>query len=465
MLPPRACPEPPRSANLAAWYKGTNMHQSDAAAAPGTDDPQQLPKRTTPTWDMELLISGATVFGLLQLPAVVDRVMFNMNNGSAVEIGALVIALWVYVKFALLTLIATFIAHLALRGHWVALVGLNSVYPEGIRWDKLRRMGPYYTDTSRERCGDMSELIERADNLASRVFGVGFGMAALMLMPIVIVGLGTGLVWGYLALGGPGGDATLYVLMGGFLLMYLPFAVLVAWDRRRGKRASEGTHEQRWLRRGFRFYAALGFSRSSNPLLLLFGSNEGGRLTGWLVGITMALMMAVVSYQAFAARVGWGFGDYPGLPDDRAMSSNTLLPMHYASQRGDAVILVPPPFIPDPVVRGPYLRVFIPYLPSRHTLAMQRRCPEALAQDDAQGDRVRLACLSAILDLRIDGQPVAVPLDAAEDPQTGQRGLLAMIPVSALAAGRHELTVMPPTGKERAPVDADTKPYRIPFWR
>jgi hypothetical protein len=442
------------------------MHQPDASAAPGTDDPQQIPRRTTPTWDMELLISGATVFGLLQLPAVVDRVMFNMNNGSAVEIGALVIALWVYIKFALLTLIGTFIAHLALRGHWVALVGLHSVYPEGIRWDKLqKRMGPHYTDTSRERCGDMSELIERADNRASRVFGVGFGMAALMLMPILIVGLGSLLLWGYLALGGTGGDATLYVFMGGFLSMYLPFAALVAWDRWRGKRASSGTREQRWLRRGFRFYAALGFSRSSNPLLLMFASNEGGRLTGWLVGTTMALMMAVVSYQAFAARIGWGFGDYPGLPDDQVMTPNALLPMHYASQRGDAVILVPPPYIPDPLVRGPYLRVFIPYLPSRHTLAMERRCPEVLARDDAGGDRARLDCLAAILDLRINGRPAGVPLDAAEDPQTGQRGLLAMVPVSALPAGRHELTVMPPTDKERRPVDADTRPYLIPFWR
>ena len=442
------------------------MNQPDSAATPGSDDPQQIPKRTTPTWDMELLISGATVFGLLQLPALTDRLMFNMNNGSAMEITALVMALWVYMKFALLTLIGTFIAHLALRGHWVALVGLHSVYPEGIRWDKLnKRMGPHYIETSRDQCGEMAALIERADNRASRVFGVGFGMAAVMLMPIVIVSLGTGLLWAFLALGGPGGDATLYAVMAGFLLLFLPFGLVVAWDRWRGAKAPAGSREGRWLRRIFRFYSVMGFSRSNNPLLLLFASNEGGRLTGWLVGTTMALMMAVVSYQAFAARIGWGFGDYPGLPDDRVMTPNALLPMHYASQRGDGVILVPPPYIPDPLVRGPYLRVFIPYLPSRHTLAMQRRCPETLARDDAGGDRARLDCLAAILDLRVNGQPAGVPLDAAEDPQTGQRGMLAMVPVSALPAGRHDLNVTPPTETGREPVDEKTRPYLIPFWR
>ena len=32
----------------------------------------------------------------------------------------------------------------------------------------------------------MAQIIERADNRASRVFGVGFGMATTMLMPIVL---------------------------------------------------------------------------------------------------------------------------------------------------------------------------------------------------------------------------------------------------------------------------------------
>ena len=31
------------------------------------DDSLKLPKRTTPTWEIELLISGATAFGLIQI--------------------------------------------------------------------------------------------------------------------------------------------------------------------------------------------------------------------------------------------------------------------------------------------------------------------------------------------------------------------------------------------------------------
>ena len=36
----------------------------------GAATPDALPARTTPTWEMEMLLSGATVFGLLQLPDV-----------------------------------------------------------------------------------------------------------------------------------------------------------------------------------------------------------------------------------------------------------------------------------------------------------------------------------------------------------------------------------------------------------
>ena len=32
-----------------------------------------LPRRTTPTWELELLISGATIFGLLQLPGLAGQ--------------------------------------------------------------------------------------------------------------------------------------------------------------------------------------------------------------------------------------------------------------------------------------------------------------------------------------------------------------------------------------------------------
>src|SRR5690606_12173259 len=119
---------------------------------------------------------------------------------------------------------------------------------------------------------------------------------------------------------------------------------------------------------------------------------------------------------------------------------------------------------------GDWLRLFIPYFPQRHEPILHRECPQALASpaDDAAAEiraaqwRSRLDCLARLHPVAIDGVPVTVPFDAAEDPRMDQRGMLAMIPVADLARGRHELTVgRPPRDRD----DPDPDPWRIPFWR
>lgn len=75
----------------------------------------------------------------------------------------------------------------------------------------------------------------------------------------------------------------------------------------------------------------------------------------------------------------------------------------------------------------------------------------------------RLECLARLADIRIDGAALGLRLDATSDPETGQPGMLAMLPVSALAPGRHEVSLNAPTrddGNAQAP-----RRYRIPFWK
>ncbi len=179
----------------------------------------------------------------------------------------------------------------------------------------------------------------------------------------------------------------------------------------------------------------------------------------------MTAVMALVIWQIMSERLGWSAGDFAGLPDDVPMAMDTLLPLHYDSQRDGAVRMDPLPHIPDPVVRGNYLRLFVPYLPLRHNKAMAIRCPEALANEDDTGPRARLDCLAAIHAVAIDAKPVDIRFDAAEDPRTGQRGMIAMIPVSDLPVGRHELTLLRAPRNRRKDADEPPKPYRIPFWR
>lgn len=433
---------------------------------PSDTGPQTVPARTTPTWEMELLVSGATVFGLMQLPAVADRYLFGLFNVGPAEAAGLALPLWFYVKFVLYVLIGTFVLHLCLRGYWVALVGMHSVYPQGVRWDRLLpKLSPYQARQARTEIPSMDAVVEAADNRATKVFGVGFAMAGIMVPPMVLVSLTLALFSATSSFGLELGDLSVLLLGAVFLGIVLPFGLLVMWDRRAGKTAAPDSPTGRRLAWLFRFYSRIGFTRAMNPLLTLYSSQEGARRTGVLMAVVVITMMIIISLQAVAPRLGWDFGDYRGLPDDRTGVQDLLHPLHYASQRGDAVVLMPPPFIPDPVVRGSYLRLFIPYLPQRHNPALKRTCPEALADDSEAGPRARLDCLARLHALSIDGVPVQVVFDAGEDPASGYRGMVAMIPVRDLAPGRHELQIQPVVHPDRLKDEKANRPFRILFWR
>jgi len=144
--------------------------------------------RTTPTWEMELLVSGATVFSLLQLPGPISRAAAILMNSNDQNIAILVSIVSIYVYVSLVALIGAFILHLIARGYWVAIVGLNSVYPEGIKWGKGNSSGPIHRAVVEESQSSMQQLIERADNRATGIFGLGFGLAISLVIPIVIIG-------------------------------------------------------------------------------------------------------------------------------------------------------------------------------------------------------------------------------------------------------------------------------------
>ena len=92
-----------------------------------------------------MLISGVAVFAMLQLPGWLnDRLMFLLPRFED-SWRASLIMVFSYAMGAAVILAATFALHLLLRAYWIALVGMHSVYPDGIRWERLRlESNPYW---------------------------------------------------------------------------------------------------------------------------------------------------------------------------------------------------------------------------------------------------------------------------------------------------------------------------------
>lgn len=430
-----------------------------------------MPRDTTPTWEIELLISGALVFSLLQLPDALDALHERQEPRLSTNWSTILFLGYVYIKAAALALVGTFIAHLATRGYWVAVVGLRSVYPHGVRWDELRH-GPSYLAEARASTPTLTQLIDRADNLASLIFAFGMLLVLMTLVSVLylvptlaitlllawIMGLGTNwhsLFWGV------------------FAAMLAPLVIAYTLDATLGRRLKPGHWLQRALRWFYRGYSRLLPSRLTNGMMLTFTSNVGRHRGVIMLVLSLWAVVAVVLFSALMARGVVAIDNYEFVP--RALGEHMLDDRHYASMRRETRRYSTLPFIQSDVVTEPYVRLFIPYDPNRHGHAIRTRCPEVGTRPGRDAEamlhgawrRAVLDCVARVQPVTLDGSALALDLDFATDPISDLRGVVAHIPARALAPGRHEIVVtklaLPPEDP-RASAKPE-QPYRIPFWR
>ena len=415
-----------------------------------------LPKQTTPTWEIELLISGVAVFAMVQLPGLLDDAIFRLRPRFDASWGMPLSMLYIYAKTAAVILAATFVIHLLLRARWIALVGLMSVHPGGIDWDRLR-IGPIAREVEEARLGSLDAAVERADNSATTVFATGVLLASLLIVVAVVV---VGLVGGVSALGVPPDSNLVPALIASVML---PFLLAQFLDRRFGDGLAADSRWRRLLRRLFLAYTRLGFGLAGSPALALMASSGGRRkVTLMTTGIMLVALMAVAgSY--YAMRQSGSVGSFALFPQAEGDAHGALLPAHYADQRNPARDRLLP-FIQSAVAAGPYLQLVVPYLPARHEAALHEACPGLESLEDDARRSAALACLQPLYPATLDGKPLPLAFESGVDPRTGQPTLVAMIDIRELPPGRHELTVLEPVDDDERG-DAPPRPQRIPFWR
>jgi hypothetical protein len=418
---------------------------------------EQLPAKTTPTWEMELLVSGATIVGLLQLPDLLDRLYFRVINLSPQAYYAVLTPLWVYTKVTVATLVLTFLTHICLRGYWVALVGMASVYPGGIHWERLG-LGPVALECVSAE-GNIEGAIERADNRATRVFGVGVSIAMLMagLSSIALLALVAALCVDVFL-----GEGYTKLVFGTVVaLIVVPWALSSVLDRRYGHRLFSASGS-RTVGPIAGLFARWGAGPRANPLIALFRSQVGRVKFLSVTTLVLLPIFLVVASQRVMANGSLPFGLFVGLSASDPGASTVSPAAFYEDERGDPWSMMPLPHIRTRVASGPYVQLFVPFIPRLQGRDLPVSCPE-LSRAGAADARRRLECLARMTALQLDGAPLAVSLQATTDAATGQPGVVAMVPVGALAAGRHEISLNSPDHGESEV--AARRRYRIAFWK
>jgi hypothetical protein len=448
----------------------------EIAPAPAEEAPPQpsVHEPAVRPWELELLISVSVIFALLQLPAQVEAAWGALE--PRVDGGMQMMAFIVY-EFVILPIylmVATFAVHLAVRTCWVGLIGMEAVFPRGVRWDSLP-YGPVTREVQRERVGPLQPMIDRADRLASIIFSTLFVTLATWAytLGLAIVALALSLIVSSLLFGGERGAAVFMVVMGAFILP----AVVASWvDQRFGARLHPGSAAHRWLRRvttAGMYTSGMAFT---GPVWLLLLSNVPRRplrIVSTVVGV--ALMGFFLVKNVFVDKGALVADSYHYLPDeDGARSMRNAAYENLRPADGSYPFV---PSIQSDVVTGPYLRLFVPYRPGRHNDAMRERCPglpmlggsgirmPALGSGgatDAQLAQV-LACWTSMQPVKLNGQPIRPDFRLYTHHRTGQRGIIAYIPTAGMPQGENVLEVAAPprTVLARRP----NPPFVIPFWR
>ncbi|UII20711.1 hypothetical protein [Fulvivirga ligni] len=133
--------------------------------------PEWLKELQLKSWEPEILLSGIVLYGMFQVPEVLDRFLLFFSAEVYNDINAMdtLVAL---LKIGVYWLIAGLILHLICRGFWVGLVGLSYSFPDGINLEKLK-FQPKYLKKVKE-VPPFEQIILRVERVCSFIYSVSF---------------------------------------------------------------------------------------------------------------------------------------------------------------------------------------------------------------------------------------------------------------------------------------------------
>ncbi len=427
------------------------------------------------SWNLELIISGAAIFLVSYLPALVDKALWYYLENLAAEPdltkSTLPILAYSFFKVIAWLLIGTFVVHFILRAFWVGLVGLHAVYPAGIRYDQL----PMQTDFSREmgqqNFGQFTDYIHRIDRLSNQIFSfaflialMSFGISTLYL--IIFIFTQPNILQEWL-----GGSKTRTVI---FFVLFMGLSLLPAAMQILMRRPNLAQKP------GLRKFATLVFQHAPGLLLpgiyrplsylnLIYTSNVP-RKRLWTVLFTVFFLVMGSIFWVFI-KVNMELRGRNILASQefivRNNSANKLFSNQYDNLRQPDDFM-PTVSLTSDVVEGPVLRVFVSY---RKWLdaSIARQCtvpkwPDSLSKSNRRllQDSVHLNCLAAFFQVSInDSLYRSVDWIFHTRPETGTHGLIGYIPTNGFQPGKNTITLRIPDAEKK---DSLQVYGTVPFW-
>ena len=399
------------------------------------------------SWQLELLISGFSIFLLLGGWDWVKGLEYDLvllQQGSEVYFS--LDPLYHTGRVAYATLTACLLLHVILRGVWIAAVGLRSV-SGGINYDALRYQ-EHFKQKLQRRMGTFDEYIERLEKYCSVLFSVAFlilfsSMAlATSLMLFVFV---QDVIFSYYLNTSNGATAWISGIVGFLFLLicavyFIDFLTLGIFKR------------NRWVSKPYyylyRFMGWVTLARFYRPLYHNLIDDRFGRRLAIAIPFIILTVFLVTSLKP----VNYAF--MPGLLGD---GEQWVYKEFYDDEANDSVARSWRPSLTSRFAQNNYVEVFVPYIPINDdsllvlqdpSLQIARYTGVAFRGAISAGDYhnyeanypALLAAFSRIHQLWInDSLITSVHPRFYQHTTRKQPGVLYSIPVHELPAGEHKL--------------------------
>ena len=423
-----------------------------------TEAMERLRDRTD---ELELIISSLTIFALFTIPGwLFDKIAaFYTHLSTSLAIAASVsTALLAGISYGLA---ACFVVHLMTRAYWVGLIGLRTVFPDGINWSKTPGFGPLSRQYYRDTLPDLDTVIKNTDRVASSLFAV-ISMLTLSVLwfgvILVVILVASGAIGARFGLTntamGIGSLVLLAVFLGVPILVYLLDAQLAARvPRLRDSRIFSGLVG--FLRR----IAGLAYpQRLVLPVQLTLQSNT--RPVAVFVALILSIVVIVVIGNTRAA--AWTnftlSGEFTYLDADQVREEFSST--YYEDMPGPLDRLRAWPRVDSFNQAGSFVRLFLPYQPLRDNLILDQLCGSPEEAPDT------VACLRQLWTVSVDGKPVSMAdFVPAERADLGMRGLIGAVSMGGLEPGlrRIKVTWNPSMEEGAAPIDDRYTQARVEY--
>ena len=402
------------------------------------DNPKLGSKRETPawlvrvqeqSWEPEILISSIVLFGLFQVPALLERLQHFLTHYS-LEIfswGTADETMLTLLKVANIWLIAGFMVHLLLRSIWVALVGLSYVYKDGIKVEQLKFKEKFNQALFKNRTYESN--IIRLEEICSTSFAISFLLfmcilGAFFLLSIVALALALAHElfpdfrnYGWI-------DP---FLMGVVLIYLIDFLTLGLLKRI--------PYLSNIYYPAYKVMSLLSLSPLYRKIYYGLVSNH----KPWKSIVAILLFVGISTLMILSIRNEENIADVIQL----RVSENDeqlLFPGHYENLSGgkpSSRIM-----IPSDIIDGDVLRVFLVHRSAFEGSYILPLCNYEGRKDTMNADTLAMECLLAFYKLKLDGAPVEADYLFHEKMDTKQIGLQAYLDIAHLDRGMHKLELI-----------------------